>query len=190
MQIIRNRLSLIVLWISWISFIIPSESAICDRVDNNGELRLKDADLKTAGLLCECENIRSLSFKKCSFIVLPVCLSADKDCECAVNSGIESLSFTKTNIQRLPEGLEKFENLRHLDLSFTDIVFLPDEIAGFYALKTLNLRGTGVVSLPDGLEHLEMIDMRMIDLNRDEQEAIYAQYPDVKIFFSSPCQCK
>jgi len=142
---------------------------------------MKNIDIENVNDLCDCENIKSLSFKKCDYVVLPVCLSA--------NAFIESISFSKTNIQRLPTGLENFESLQHLDLSFTDIVFLPDEISELYALKTLNLRGTGIVGLPDGLENLEMIDMRMIDLNRDAQEAIKAQYPEIKIFFSSPCNC-
>lgn len=182
MQIIPRWLSLIALWILWTSFAIPAKQSICDRVDKNGKLQIIDADLNNLGSICNCDNIRSLSFKKCSYVALPVCRLA--------NDGIESISFSKTNIQRLPDGLQNFVNLQDLDLSFTNIVFLPDDFYQFYALKTLNLRGTAIVSLPDGLENLEMIDMRMIDLSRDEQDAIYAQYPEVKIFFSSPCQCK
>ncbi|NEN23026.1 hypothetical protein G3O08_05870 [Cryomorpha ignava] len=190
MQTIPKWLSLIALWILWTSFTIPVNQSICERIDKNGKLQIKNTDLNNLGAICSCENIRSLSFKKCNFVALPECVSTTKECECTANGGVESISFSKANIQRLPEGLENFNNLQNLDLSFTDIVFLPEDLYQFYELKTLNLRGTGIVSLPDGLENLEMIDMRMIDLSRDDQEAIYAQYPEVKIYFSSPCQCK
>ena len=182
MQTIPRWLSLVTLWILWTSFTIPANQSICDRIDKNGKIQIVDADLNNLNSICSCENIKSLSFKNCSFVALPVCLSA--------NGAIESISFSKTNIQRLPEGLKDFANLQNLDLSFTNIVYLPEDFYQLYALKTLNLRGTAIASLPDGLENLEMIDMRMIDLSRDEQEAIKAQYPEVKIFFSSPCQCK
>lgn len=181
MQTMPKWLSLITLWILWISFALPANQRVCDLIDKNGVLHMKNVDINSVNAICDCESVKSLSFKKGNYVALPDCASA--------NVVIESISFSKTKIQRLPTGLENFENLRHLDLSFTEIVFLPDEIANLYALRTLNLRGTKIVSLPDGLENLEMIDMRMIDLNREAQEAIRAQYPEVKIYFSSPCKC-
>ncbi len=182
MQMIPRWLWPIALSILWTNFAIPPAANLCERVNVKGEIQFKNSDLKHVEEICDCENLKSLSFKKCEFVELPVCLS--------LTSQLKTISFTKTNIQRLPNEIFEFQELQNLDLSFTNIVFLPENLYELSALKTLNLRGTEIASLPEGLEFLESIDMRMIDLNRSDQETIFAQYPEVKIFFSSPCQCK
>ncbi len=180
MQMIRPLPWLITLWILWTSLALPLSQPLCERIDKKGVLQLRDGDDLTD--LCSCYELRELSYKKVNAVSLPSCLPAMES--------LRSVSFSKTNIQRLPNGLENFLMLEELDLSFTKLVYLPESIRNLYALKSLNLRGTEIVSLPDGLEHLETIDMRMIDLNRSDQENIRAQYPMVEIYFSSPCKCK
>lgn len=139
-------------------------------------------DISALSNLCDCSEMQALSFKNFRHMSLPACLAA--------NDHLTAISFSKNPIQRLPEGIERLKQLQKLDISFTEIVYLPEHISELSSLKTLNLRGTQIVSLPDGLEHLEKIDMRMIDINRADQTAIREQYPSVKIYFSSPCQCE
>lgn len=110
------------------------------------------------------------------------------DCFSQLDS-LKSLSFTKSEMPRIPEVVFDVPNLRRLDLTFTPLYILSAEIAGMKALRTLNLSGTFIQTLPDGLDHLESIDMRNIELNRETQKAIRAQYPDIDIYFSSPCKC-
>ena len=80
-------------------------------------------------------------------------------------------------------------NLENLAIKFVEIENLPDQIQNLDQLKKLDISGTNISYLPDGLSNLEVIDMRMIKLNREEQNSIREQYPDLKILFSSPCQC-
>ncbi len=88
-----------------------------------------------------------------------------------------------------PKGILEIEGLQELSLKHTGLAFLPEETSQLKSLKTLDLRGTNISSLPEGLEHLEIIDLRLTDINKADQDAIRNQYPQTKIFFSSPCNC-
>lgn len=143
---------------------------------------MKAEDVSLLKDLCDCKDLKKITLKNVRQLSIPLCLSA--------NENLTEVSFSKNPIQRLPEGLEGLKHLEDLDISFTNIVYLPEYISELTSLKTLNLRGTQIVSLPEGLDHLEMIDMRIIDINGSDQEAIREQYPTVKIYFSSPCQCE
>lgn len=181
MQMIPSQLWQIALLILWINPAISSGVNPCQNISRKGSVVLKSESVTMLTSLCGCNDLKKISFKIVRQLSIPVCLSA--------NENLITISFSKNPIQRLPEGLEELKHLENLDISFTDVVYLPESIRALTSLKTLNLRGTQIVSLPEGLEHLEMIDMRMIDINRKDQDAIREQYPSVKIYFSSPCQC-
>lgn len=153
----------------------------CQAIIKKGVLTLKRVEEFEKIQWCECADFTKVVFKKIHVSSIPLCLSA--------NENITSLSFSKTQIQRLPQGIENLTNLESLNLSFTKMVFLSEEIQKLTHLKFLNLRGTEITVLPPGLEHLETIDMRMIEMTGAEQELLRNQYPEVKIYFSSPCNC-
>lgn len=79
--------------------------------------------------------------------------------------------------------------LEHISIANTKINYLPDEIADLPNLQTLDLSGTGIEALPYGLDHLKTIDMRLIMLSKLEQDELRQRFPNVQIFFSSPCHC-
>ncbi len=153
----------------------------CERVKDDGSLKVKTADLSGLSELCLCAEVKHLDFVKTSVVRLPDCFGKLAD--------LRSATFRKSALNRMPDDLYDMTALVELDLSFTALNILPRGILTLPNLKILNLRGTAITSLPDGLEHLEKIDMRMIEMNRNQQEAIRDQYPDLKIFFSSPCNC-
>lgn len=164
-----------------ISISTAAQNSICNKITKKGKLVLSSVDVVQNDKWCECQGFTQLQFKNVHVKVLPVCLSANKE--------LISVSFSKTPLQRLPANFELLNQVQSIDVSFTKLVFLPEEIAALTNLKFLNLRGTDIVSLPEGLNHLEKIDMRMIELTKEEQDKIHNQYPGVKIYFSSPCKC-
>ena len=129
---------------------------------------------------CEC-SFENLQLKKTAFIDLPPCM---------VKEELISLKIEHTLLAVFPEGILMLKGLKELSLKHTGLSFLPGEISQLKSLKTLDLRGTNISSLPEGLEHLEKIDLRLTDINKADQEAIRSRYPQVKIFFSSPCNYK
>lgn len=190
MHMIPRLLWPIALSILWISSGFYLAVKPCDNISKKGSIRIYGQDVSVLNELCSCNELTKISFKDIGQLNIPICLSTDKECVCTANANLTTLSFSKTAIQRLPAGIEEMKQLEELDISFTNIAYLPDYIVKLTGLQNLNLRGTKIVSLPEGLENLDTIDMRMIDLNRRDQEAIREQYPSVKIYFSSPCQCQ
>lgn len=154
----------------------------CDRISDKGFIHVRTSDLSDIEEICTCAGLRQISFKKCEINALPDCISGI--------AKLESLDISKTHIERFPEEILSLKELKNLDLSFTPMCFLPPNLSKLMNLETLNLRGTEISVLPEGLDHLKKIDMRMIEMSRKEQEDLRAQYPKVKIYFSSPCNCK
>ncbi len=102
---------------------------------------------------------------------------------------VRELSIEKSRMTQFPQEILDMEGLETISFAFTPIANLPDDLWKLRNLKNINLRGTYVTSLPDGLEFVEVIDMRMIEFTKAEQDAIRAQYPESAIYFSAPCKC-
>ena len=157
------------------------ESAIidpCQRIGDKGAIRLASSDLKMLDGLCECDDLKELNLKKTSLVRIPLCLFE--------NSNLKRVDLSKSLLREFPEEVPQGSMIEDLDLSNTRIGILPQSINQLKQLKRLNLSGTGIIELPDGLDHL---DMRFIELNRSQQQALRGKYPGVSIFFSSPCNC-
>lgn len=163
----------------WMMSTLPTDlSSPCDKV-RNGSLTLKAEKILDLSNFCEC-TISQLKIKSGIFSDLPPCFEGKR---------IESLHLEKIRPATFPEGILKLKGLKELSFKQTDLVFLPNELSQLSSLKILDLRGTSISSLPEGLDHLHKIDLRLTELNKAEQEAIRDQYPNIRIYFSSPCNC-
>lgn len=182
MQWIQKAFLLIASFTIWINFTSIAAEPPCDNVSKKGRLVISSYLDLEKNHWCHCDHIHEVRFKKIRIKNLPHCLLAKAE-------KIKSLSFSKTEIDKLPNNIKSFNQLESLDVSFTKMIFLPEEISELANLKFLNLRGTQITALPEGLEHIETIDMRMIEMSREEQVLLQSQYPGVKIYFSSPCKC-
>lgn len=158
------------------------KTSLCTLVNAKGEIRLRSSDIASIADLCNCSDIKDIWFKKMQVLNLPECLSS--------LDSLSSLSFSKSEMPHIPSVVFAIPNLHTLDLSYTPIYILPIEMAEMDSLRVLNLSGTFIEELPTGLDHLELLDMRNIDMNRETQKTIRAQYPNIDIYFSSPCNCK
>jgi hypothetical protein len=153
---------------------------ICDRINDEGILSLKAADHLAVQAVCQCE-AEIIRFSKSTALQLYPCYSAMKQ--------VRELSIEKSRMTQFPMEILEMDALEILSFAFTPIAHLPDDIWKLRNLKLLNLKGTKVNSLPDGLDFVELIDMRMIEFTKAEQDAIRAQYPQSAIYFSAPCKC-
>jgi len=104
-------------------------------------------------------------------------------------TNLRELELNDVNTNLDFSSITHLKNLEVLRLKHIEISRLPDFVLNITSLRLLDLSGTAIKKLPYGLEFLQKIDMRMIDLNREEQEIIREQYPNTEILFSSPCQC-
>jgi len=157
---------------------IDSFQSPCSGV-KNGVLTLKGEEVGQLEAYCDC-SLERLELKKALFIDFPACFE---------NREVSSLSVENIDLAGFPRGILKLRDLQELSFKNTGLSFLPKGIARLRSLRTLDLRGTDINALPEGLDHLEKIDLRLTEINKSDQEAIRAQYPQTKIFFSSPCNC-
>lgn len=156
-------------------------SDLCDRIDEEGVLKLKPKEWALTEQICECSGISTLSMKKSQLLKLPECFDRIQ--------GLRSIDLSKSALTTFPMALTQMYELEHISIANTGINYLPDEIADLPNLQTLDLRGTGIEALPHGLDHLKTIDMRLIMLSKLEQDKLRERFPNVQIFFSSPCHC-
>jgi Leucine-rich repeat (LRR) protein len=145
----------------------------------NGFLSVKGDEVIGLRDYCDC-SFESLAIKKAIFTDLP---------ECFADKTMNSLHIERLDLAVFPKGILKLKGLKELSFKHTGLSFLPNEISQLKSLRSLDLRGTNINALPEGLDHLKRIDFRMTELNRADQKAIRTQYPQLKIYFSSPCNC-
>ncbi len=167
------------------AFYCPAQSIdadnICKQVSEDGSLSVKPKSGIALEAVCECFDVLHLRLRKYPINFLPPCFSKLQN--------LRSLDLSKTYLVRFPQEIFEMYDLEVLSLAFTEIGYLPEDLWRLTHLKKLDLRGTSIKVLPEGLEYIEMIDFRLCELNREEQDFIRAQYPNIQIYFSSPCHC-
>lgn len=159
----------------------PGFSA-CDSASQGREkLKLKNPTLDELTAVCEHESLQRLAIKGRVESKIPECLKfLTALSELELNEVNPNLDFT---------AISGIQSLQILRIKHIGIAQLPDFILEMTSLRFLDISGTEIKNLPYGLDFLEKIDMRMIELNREQQEQIREQYPETEILFSSPCQC-
>jgi len=144
-------------------------------------VKLKNPTADELSELCSTRSLNKLIIKGRVDAKLPDCFQNLKELrEIELNNINSNLDFSSISQSKSLEVLR----LKHFEISK-----LPDFVLNIHSLRFLDLSGTEIKNLPYGLEFLESIDMRMIELNREQQEIIREQYPNTEILFSSPCQC-
>jgi Leucine-rich repeat (LRR) protein len=166
---------------SCFSFSQLKGQSFCDE-NRQGQVVVSPKSKVELDAICECKSISNLWIKKMLVINLPACFL---DLE-----ALTALSFSKSEMSRVPDEVLQMKNLASLDFSYTPIYVLPQEIAGMSNLVSLDLKHTFVETLPEGLEHIQTIDMRYVEMSIETQRALKAQYPNIVFYFSSPCNCK
>lgn len=155
--------------------------SICQNIDDTGHLKVLPKEQFRLEDLCLCSDMVSLELRKRNLARLSDCF------ENLIH--LTKLDLRKSTMGGFPPVLLKMQSLEELSLAHTNINFLPENLYELNALRKLDLQGTSINVLPDGLEHIEVIDFRMCDLNKETQDSMKEQYPDITFFFPSPCNC-
>lgn len=130
---------------------------------------------------------------------------------------LEELNLSKNRIELIPSDISKLKKLKYLNVSRNVLSSIPPEIAALThlntlilnqneitrlcpeigmlkELKTLDLWGNLLDELPSSISNLksslETLDMRVIYMSAEKQQAIIDLLPYTQIYFSYSCNCK
>lgn len=130
-------------------------------------------------------NLRTLSLKRNKLKSLPEGWQS-------LNK-LEKLNLAKNKFEALPNSIGDLSNLKTLDVSQNNIYELPSTIGNLTQLTHLYIWNNNIVALPDEIyecKKLEFVDIRHIQLNREQQNEMRKLLPfDASIKFSPPCAC-
>ncbi|MDR0790580.1 MAG: leucine-rich repeat domain-containing protein [Bacteroidales bacterium] len=104
---------------------------------------------------------------------------------------LEKLSLSRNSIAIIPDSLAILKNLHYIDLSSNNITSLPCSLASL-PLDTLVLWDNPLYFVDSCLSVLPVkyLDIRAIDMNKEEQDAILSLFPQAKVRKNHPCNCK
>ncbi len=99
---------------------------------------------------------------------------------------VKTLVLANSNVQAIPENLDKLRNLEVLDLSFNKLSVLPRDIYKCQKLFFLSLKKNNISKIPDTICHLKnltCLDLREnpICTDKDAMEALRILLPGCKI---------
>ena len=154
------------------------------------------------------EQVYRLHLRKQKLSIIPI--------EIGRLTNLQELDISKNKIKELPSYIENLPNLQYLDASSNYLSTLPSEIGKCTNLKRLILNRNYIENLPPSMgylvnlsyldlwsnsiiefpesmsllaETLRELDLRVINMNEERQEAIKALLPNTKIHFSRTCNC-
>lgn len=129
---------------------------------------------------------------------------------------LQELDLTNNKIKMLPPEIARLKNLSYLNVSKNLLETFPKEMGELNKLKTivasqneelssfpaemskmdnltyLDIWGTSISEFPpewSKMQNLKWIDLRTINLNKEEKAAIEELFPDAKIYLSEGCNC-
>ena len=105
---------------------------------------------------------------------------------------LEKLILKRNYIKEVPKELSSLSRLSYLDLSSNNITELPKELSAL-KLDTLIIWDNRIRSFPNEFKEmsstLKLLDLRAIQMNKEEQKQIKALFPKTKIRLAHPCNC-
>ncbi len=103
---------------------------------------------------------------------------------------LKKLILSRNKIKHIPDSLSTLRNLHYLDLSSNYIDSLPSSLSEL-ALDTLIMWDNPIYTLPKEFEKwdLKYLDLRAIQMNKDEQKYIKSLFPKARVRMDHPCNC-
>lgn len=103
---------------------------------------------------------------------------------------LKKLILSRNKIKHIPDSLSNLRNLHYLDLSSNYIDSLPPSLSEL-ALDTLIMWDNPIYTLPKEFEKwdLKYLDLRAIQMNKEEQKYIKSLFPKARVRMDHPCNC-
>ena len=128
--------------------------------------RLKNLDLSYNKLkilpnsFSKLSKLKSLDLSWNDFVSLPTAL-------CNLNSfKLIKLEANHNDINNIPEWLQKFKHLKHLDLSHNNILDIPDSINSLKSLEYLDLSENNIKEFPESIYSLTSLKTLRLSYNK------------------------
>lgn len=106
---------------------------------------------------------------------------------------LQELNITANKIEVITNEIGQLHNLKRFLAGSNEILSIPSEIKKLKELVYLDLWGNNIGSLPIEIQELKNslkeIDMRQIQMNKEEHQKIQELLPNTKIKFSQACNC-
>ena len=123
------------------------------------------------------KDIIEISLKNCDDFICRnmMCEMVTETCLCKIDKAIAMLEH--------PLSIETF------DISFNNLTKVPPSISLFKNLKVINLSNNRLEQFPadvlqdvakDNFKMLEVLDLRNNPINKDQIQAIYLKYPNIR----------
>ncbi len=192
----------------FVAFILASSPLVMAQLLDSAALASQPVFKSIEEGLKNPEQVYRLSLKKNKLTAIPIEISK------FVN--LQELDISKNRLKELPVYFENLTHLQYLDASSNHLTSLPPEIGKCIELKKMVLNRNFIEELPstmgylNKLEHLDLwsnsivefpesfvllqetlkvLDLRVINMNLERQEAIKALLPKTLIYFSRTCNC-
>ncbi len=103
---------------------------------------------------------------------------------------LKKLILSRNKIKHIPDSLSTLRNLHYLDLSSNYIDSLPPSLSEL-SLDTLIMWDNPIYTLPKEFEKwdLKYLDLRAIQMNKEEQKYIKSLFPKARVRMDHPCNC-
>lgn len=103
---------------------------------------------------------------------------------------LKKLILSRNKIKHIPDSLSTLRNLHYLDLSSNHIDSLPPSLSEL-SLDTLIMWDNPIYTLPKEFEKwdLKYLDLRAIQMNKEEQKYIKSLFPRARVRMDHPCNC-
>lgn len=128
-------------------------------------------------------NLKTLYLDKNKLSELPRSLASCKQ--------LKTISIANNKFTKFPIIICYLSQLQTLDFSTNEISEVPDCLKELIHLENIYMVGNEVGEFPESLDVLDIkeLDMRMIQMNENEQNEIRTLFPNAEIKFSKPCNC-
>ncbi len=187
-------------------FLFPASygQRLLDSVSLSHEYEYKNL----AEALANPDSVHKLSLKRQKLTTIPA--------EVYTLPYLQELDLTNNKLKALPPEIGKLKNLSYLKVSKNQLSTFPPEIGELKKLQTLvaseneelsslpaemskmdkltyrDIWGTSISEFPKemgAMKNLKWIDLRTINITKDEKEEIEKLFPEAKIYFSEGCNC-
>ena len=98
----------------------------------------------------------------------------------------------QNKLQEMPPVVCQWTHLKRLDLHQNEITGLLPCMGELKEVISLDLWSNDLGEFPEelkGMDGLRFMDLRVIQFDQKEMDAITELFPSTKIFFSQPCNC-
>jgi Leucine-rich repeat (LRR) protein len=113
--------------------------------------------------------------------------------EIARLKNLSYLNVSKNQLETFPKEMGELSNLKTLVASQNEeLSSFPPEMSKMESLTYLDIWGTSISEFPkewSKMKNLKWIDLRTINITKEERTAIEELFPDAKIYLSEGCNC-